>query len=172
MAMIATQVHAAPLGKGTVELSPAASFTHSSNSSSGGGGFSVTQIAAALGIGYCCSDKLEILGGFLLNHISGDFGDGTSGGLSAGVGLNFASESNVVPYLRGQVGFLANSGGADPSLIIPILEGAVGGLVGTGASVNFGAAYQHQTNALGITDVSGNVVGVQVGVSVFPKAGS
>jgi len=44
-------------------------------------------------------------------------------------------------------------------------------LVGSSASVNFGFGYQHQSSALGVTDLSANTIGLEIGVSVFPHVG-
>jgi hypothetical protein len=164
---------AAPLERGTVELAPAVSFSHASYSASGGGGsVSLTTFAGSAGLGYCISDRAEILGNLIVTDISGDFGSGSSVGLSGGVGFNFPSGSNVVPFVQAQLGILTNSGGGDTSLLLPTLEGGIRLLVGSSASVNIGVGFQHQTNALGVSDVSANVILLQLGVSIFPKAGS
>lgn len=162
----------AALEQGTVELIPAATLMHVSYSDGFGGSASVTTLTGSVGFGYCVSDRAELLAGFLVNHISGDFGDATSAGLSGGFGLNFTSPgSNVVPFLQAQLGFVTNSGGGETSLIIPSVAAGIRCLVGTGASVNFAAAFAHETNALGVADVSSNTIGLQVGVSIFPGAG-
>ena len=161
----------AALEQGTLELAPALSYTHSSYSAPGAGSASVTQFAGTLGLGYCMSDRAELLGAFILNHISGDFGDATTGGLSGGMGLNFPSSgSNIVPFLQAEVGFLSNSGGGETTLILPSIAAGIRCLIGNSASVNFAAGYQHQTNALGVSDVSANILGLQIGVSIFPGA--
>jgi hypothetical protein len=160
--------HGAALDKGTFEVSPSVSFAHSSYSSSGAGSADVTTFTANGLIGYCASNRLEVLGTVVLNHLSFAGESATSGGLTVGVGLNFPSGGSTVPYLRGQVGFLTNSGGGETTTIIPALEGGLRVMVGSASSVNFGVSFVHQSNALGVQDVSGNTIAFTLGVSIFP----
>jgi hypothetical protein len=77
-----------------------------------------------------------------------------------------------VPFVRGSVGFLLNSGDLyvddATTVIAPLLEGGLRVMVGRSASVNFVVGYLHRTNAFGVQDQTINSVTLGVGVSVFP----
>jgi len=175
----------ADLGKGAIELNPSLAYSHNSYSrvENGGGGQRVTVTTTMLDIsgliGYFVSDKVELSGGPLVTYESIDFEgllggrqSATAAGLIGGVALNFPSSGNVVPFLRGSVGFLAHSGDLyvdnATTVIAPLLEGGLRVMVGKSAAVNFVLGYQHRTNAFGVQDQSENSVTLGVGLSVFP----
>lgn len=169
---------AALLGKGALELNPSLAFSHNSYSAGGSSDFTTTTLDVSAFVGYFTSDLVEIGGGLLVSYqsIPGIFTSRLSAthiGLTGGVTLNFATSSNVVPYLRGSVGLLDNSGdtGHETTYLAPLLEGGLRVMVGQTASVNFAAGFQHQTNAFGVQDESANIVTFGVGLSVFPKTG-
>lgn len=175
----ATPSESSELGKGAIEISPSLAFSHSSYSSSGTTDLTTTTLDVSGLVGYFVSDLVELGGGPLASYQSVDLGGGffggsqsaTSIGLIGGVGLNFVSSGNVVPFVRGSLGFLSNSGdvsGTKTTIIVPLLEGGLRVMVGNSASVNFAVGYQHQSNALGVQDESANIVTLGVGVSVFP----
>jgi hypothetical protein len=166
--VVSGPVHGAPLEKGSCELSPAVSFAHSSFSASGAGSADLTTFTANGLVGYCVSSRVELLGTVLLNHVSFEGESDTSGGLTFGVGFNFPSGGRTVPYIRAEAGFLTNVGGGETTTIIPALEGGLRVMVGSASSVNFGVGYTHQSNALGVQDVSGNIIAFTLGVSIFP----
>jgi hypothetical protein len=171
---------AAALTRGTVELTPSLSFSHQSFSFNGSDAGSLSTLAASGILGYCTSDKLEVLGGLLVSHQSVSnpgFGSAsaTAIGLTGGAQLNFASSGNTIPFVRGALGFLVNSGdaaaGTETTLIAPILEAGLRVLVGSKASVNMGVGYQHQSNAGGVNNLSSNIIVLDLGVSIFPRVG-
>lgn len=166
----ATPSESAELGKGAIELGPSLAYSHNSFSSD----FTTTTLDVNAFLGYFVSDMVELGGALLVSYQAVDFGGGfdgstTSAGLTGGVTVNFVSSGNVVPFLRGSVGFLSNSeSGSETTLIAPLLEGGLRVMVGSSASVNFGVGYQRLSNALGVQDETANVVTLGVGVSVFP----
>lgn len=172
-----TPVDAATLEKGTLELTPALSFTRNSFSVSGSDAGSLTILTASGLLGYCVTDHFEVVGGLLVNYQSIEvpgFGSesATSLGLLGGVQYNFSSGGETIPFVRGALGIVTNSGnlsaGDQTTVIAPSLLAGLRMLVGASASVNFGVGYQHQTNALGVQDLSANTFGLEIGVSIFP----
>jgi len=174
----ATPSESSPLGKGALEINPSLAYSHNSYSSFGSTDFTTTTVNVSGFLGYFVSDMIEVGGAVLVSYQSFDFGapigssSSTSAGLTGGVAVNFVSSGNVVPFLRGSLGFLSNSGdagfGTETTVIAPLLEGGLRVMVGSSASVNFVVGYQHQTSALGVQDESANVITLGVGVSVFP----
>lgn len=170
---------AATLEKGTVELQTNAAFVHSSYSFSGDHVGNTTLINLAAGVGYCVSSLFEIDGGLQLTHASfDDDGGGSSSatafGFTAGVTANLPlSSESVVPFVGAGLGVLAFSGdapsGSETSVTAPYVRGGLRVLVGNSASVNFGLAYAHQTNAEGVKDLNNNQIGLTVGISIFPN---
>lgn len=174
----AAPLESSDLGKGAIELNPSLAFAHNSYTY-GGDSFDITTLDVSGLIGYFVSDMVELGGGLLVSHQTVDFGgpaeSATAAGLIGGVALNFVLSGNVVPFVRGSVGFLSNSGdfseGTMTTVIAPLLEGGVRLMVGRSASVNFVVGYQHQSNVNGLQDLSRNSVTLGVGVSVFPVLG-
>ena len=112
-------------------------------------------------------------------HQSVDFGgfggssSATAFGMTGGVTLNFPAQGDLVPFIGAGAGFVAYSGdaysGATTTAIAPFVRGGIRVMVGSSASVNFGVAYDHQTNALGVKDLDGNEFGLDVGISLYPN---
>ena len=173
----ASRANAATLSKGTVELVPTLNFSRSSYSFQNSDAGSITTLVGSGRLGYCLSDRVEVDGGLLINHLSvDDPGTGsenaTSFGLTGGVTLNFATSGNTVPFLRLGLGVLSNSGeltGDETTFLAPVLEGGLRLMIGSASSVNFGVFYQHESDALGQNDLSANTLGLLIGVSVFPR---
>jgi hypothetical protein len=172
---------AAPLGKGAVEIGPSLAYSHSSYSFSGSSDFSTTTVDVNGFVGYFVTDMVEVGGSLLVTYLSIDAGpsanaSSTDAGLTGGITLNFVSSGNVVPFVRGSLGFTSHSGeasfGSQSTLIAPLLEGGLRAMVGRSASVNFTVGYQHHSDALGVPDESANIVTFGVGVSLFPKTGT
>jgi hypothetical protein len=179
IAILVPVTFAATLEKGTVELQTNASFVHSSYSSSGEHIGNTTLVNVAAGVGYCVSSLFEIDGGLQVVHTSADVeGVGsisaTAFGATGGVTLNLplASES-VVPFVSAGLGVLTFSGdgysNSETALTAPYVRAGLRVLVGPMASVNFGLAYAHQTNAEGVKDLDNNQLGLSVGISIFPN---
>lgn len=180
LAIVAAPAHPATLEKGTVELTPSLSFSHNSFSFSGSDAGSLTNMVGSAQVGYCVTDHFEIGGGLLVNYQSIDvpgFGSesATSLGLVGGVQYNFPSGGRTIPFVRGSLGILTNSGslasGDQTTLIAPSLLAGLRVLVGNSASVNFGVGYQHLSDALGVQELSANTIGAEIGVSIFPRRG-
>src|SRR5262245_8829670 len=89
--------HGAALDQGTWEISPSVSFAHSSFSATGAGSADLTTFTANGLVGYCMTSRVELLGTVVFNHLSFEGNDATNGGLTFGVGLNFASGGRTVP---------------------------------------------------------------------------
>jgi len=177
MACGASQVAAATLEKGTIELTPSLGFSRNSFSYSGSDAGSLTTLTANGLIGYCITDHVELGGGLLINYQSADipgFGSesATSLGVVGGMQYNFSSGGQTIPFVRGAIGVVTNSGnlsaGDRTTVIAPAISAGLRVLVGSAASVNFGVGYQHQTSALGVQDLSANTFAMEIGVSIFP----
>ena len=170
-------VNGATLEKGTVELTPAVSFSHNSFSFSGNDAGSTTILTGSGILGYCITNNFEVLGGLLVDYFSDDSPSGpsesaTSLGLLGGIQYNFSSGGQTIPYARGAIGILTNSGqlafGDQTTILAPIFQVGMRVLVGSTASVNFGVGYQHRSDVLGVQDLSSNTFDIEVGVSIFP----
>jgi hypothetical protein len=169
---------AATLGKGTVELTPSVLFSRTSFSFSGADAGNLTVLSASTTLGYCMTDHFEVVGGLLVDYQSFDFPaspseSATSLGLTGGVIYNFSSGGQMIPFARVAVGFASNSGalsaGEETTVIAPALEAGLRYLVGSSASVNFGAGFQHRSKWAGVQDLSANTFGLNIGVSIFPR---
>ena len=175
--LVAPDAQAARLSKGTIELAPSLAFSHSSYSFSGSSSGSVSNLQSSIVLGYCTTHRVEIEGGLLISHQSVDTPGGPSAsssgiGFIGGVALNFTTTGRMVPFVRGALGIVGNSGdlapGSETTVIAPILSAGLRLLVGNAASVNFAVDYQHESSALGVQDLSANTLGLNVGVSIFP----
>ncbi len=175
----ATPSQSADLGKAAIELNPSLAYSHNSVSGFSGLDFTTTSLDISGLVGYFVSDMVELGGGLLVTYESVDYEglvggaqSATAAGLIGGIALNFASSNNVVPFVRGSVGFLSNSGDLyidnETTVIAPLLEGGLRVMVGRSASVNFVVGYQHRSDVFGVRDQSVNSVTLGVGVSVFP----
>jgi hypothetical protein len=169
---------AATLREGTVELAPSMSLTRTSLSFLGSDAGSITSITGSARLGYCLTNRVEIDGELLVDHTSIDppgspSENATSIGIGGGLTFNFASSSQTIPFLRFGLGILTNSGdlsaGTETTVLAPVIEGGLRVLVGSSASVNFAAQYEHAENAFGDPDLNANTFGLVVGVSVFPN---
>jgi hypothetical protein len=170
---------AASLSPGTVELNPSFAFNSSRYFLDGTLQFTTSTTDLSGFVGYCVSDRLELGGALLISRLSADPCGGagisvTSAGLSGGVTVNFSSTGKLVPYLRGSLGFLSNTGdvgGSETTYLVPLLEGGLRAMVGSTASVNFVVGFQHQVHAGGEPDQSANIITLGIGMSVFPVLG-
>src|SRR5262245_43656100 len=161
MLLISAVTDAATLARGTFELSPSFSFTQTYLSFDGNAIGTITNLRIDGEVGYCVSNLVEIGGTAIVGHSSFDpeaasASSLTSEGLALGLGINFATAGNVVPFVRGAVGLLAYSGdiaiGKETSVLAPILDAGIRLMVGGSASVNFGVDYRHTTNDGGLKD--------------------
>lgn len=160
------------LSKGTVEITPALSFSHNSFSFSGTDLWSISTLLGSSQVGYCLTDVVEVSGGPMVSQTSvsspGDVSDSvTQLGFIGGFLLNLGGGERAVPFLHGAFGFQTNSGGDESTGLMLIAEGGVRMLVGDSASLNFGLGYQHLSNALGIKDLSASTFALGVGVSLL-----
>ena len=165
--------------QGTVELVTNTGFSYSSYSEDGDG-VSVTNLRLGGSVGYFFTSLSELQVALLVDHTSIDIDGGgsasvTNTGMAVHYIANFATESAIVPFIGAGAGVLAHGGdvgNADAaSFIMPRILGGIRFLVGNSASVNLALSYEHQTNALGVEDVSGNVIMLDVGVSAFVQGG-
>jgi hypothetical protein len=171
---------AAGLEKGTIEIAPAAAFTHDSYSFEGEKLGSTTMLALSGNIGYCFTDRVEGEAGLVASHVSvsasgvdsGESASSTGVGLNGGLKINFPGSGDVVPFAAAGLGFLSYSGDgfsdAEIEVLAPIVQAGVRLLVGPTGSINLFAQYSHRINAGGEKDVSGNQFALGVGLSVFP----
>lgn len=174
--LIPSLAFAAALEKGTVELATRFAFSHSSFSFDGNSSGTTTDADLTTSLGYSLSRLVEIQGDVLFKHSSVDpeGGESTSGGYFGFAGdivLNFATDSNVIPYLLGGIGVVTYSGdtyGSETSMILPQLQAGIRLMIKSAASVNFGVGFSHMSNAAGVKDFSGNALAVGVGISIFP----
>lgn len=171
------------LGKGAIELNPSLAYSHNSHSGYAGVDITTTTLDVSGFVGYFVSDRLELGGALLVSRESlviGEDGGGsgsaqsaTAAGLVGGVALNFPASGRLVPFVRGSVGFLSNSGDLyidnSTTVIAPLLEGGLRVMVGGSASVNVVVGYAHRSNAYGVQDQTIRSVTLGVGVSVFPR---
>lgn len=167
---------AAGLAQGTVEVETDAAFAHTGYSYDGDSVGSRTDVALSVGVGYCLTDMLEIKGRFMFAHTSldpeccGSVSASSFGGAGL-VALNFPTAGPVVPFVQGGAGVLAYSGDgyedSDATVVLPTAGVGVRFVVGETASVNCGVFYEHHLNAAGEEDVSANIFGVSVGLSLL-----
>jgi hypothetical protein len=165
--------------QGTVELSTSTFFSFNSYSDDDED-LSITNVNIAGGIGYFATNIFEVITGLAIVHQSIDPGDGesfstTDLGLGMSLRFNFGTESKMVPYVGIGAGIVGHSGDTpneEVTIVAPSIEAGFRVVVGSRASVNIGAAYEHQINALGVEDVSGNVILVGVGISAFVIGGA
>ena len=165
----ASSARAATLAKGTFELEPSAEFITQSLSGMGSG--SQTTLTMLATLGYCTSDRLEVVVSPTVSHQSTPGFNATAIGALAGVRFNFSAQGNIVPFVGAALGvqkFSGDIGGSDASFVAPRVEGGIRLMMGSTAAVGFGAAYQHETSAFGVKDVSANDFQLTVGVSLFP----
>jgi hypothetical protein len=167
--------------KGTVELVPSTGFSYSSYSDDNDNSLKITNVRFGGNVGYFFTEMFELQVGLLVNHTGYDPDGGgsvsyTDTGVSGLFAVNFPTDGAAVPFVGAGLGMALHGGDVDDdedntTIMIPTIVGGVRILVGNSASVNLGVSYEHQTNALGIEDVSGNVIMMNVGISVFVKGG-
>jgi outer membrane protein W len=177
--LVGTTASAGGIEAETVEVIPNTSFSYSSYSD-GNDDLTITNLQLGGAFGYFFTNMFELQIGVIVDYTSIDAGGGdsasqTNTGMVGSLVLNFPTESVVVPYVGVGGGFVVNSGdvGSADKLtsIVPTVEGGMRFLVGNSASINLGVSYEHQNNALGVEDVSANVVRFNVGVSAFVSGG-
>ncbi len=175
LSLCADQVAAAPVAKGSKELSGSFSFTRTSYSWEDNDLGSVTLITLSPGCGKFFTDQLEVKMNLQMSYVSYDNGGSESLTTYGGNGLllwHFTSESNVVPFVGGGVGVATASDSFDTeydaTFILPIVGGGVRIFLTDSVCLNVEAFYNHQVNGRFIEDISGNEFGVAAGFSVFP----
>ncbi len=164
---------AAALQKGMIEIEGSVPFDHTSYSESSVG--SRTNLDASVGAAYSFTSLLQAGGGITLGYLGVESdavsASGTAMGLSADLTANFATPTNLVPFLRAGAGFQTFSGDAyvspKTSFIAPYVRAGVRAMVVPSASVNLSVAYQHVTNADGEDGLDANSVSFAAGLSIF-----
>ncbi|TMQ72772.1 MAG: hypothetical protein E6K81_06560 [Candidatus Eisenbacteria bacterium] len=171
---------AAAFGRGTLEFTPSLGFSHASLSFGGTDAGSTTTLDVLGLVGYGVTDRVELTGGLLLDHRAvsapgSSSESATAIGATAGLQLNLAGRGRVIPFFRGAVGVATHSGDLSPgtqtTLIAPIVAAGIRLMVGASASVNVGVGYRHESTALGVSDLSGNTLEAEVGVSIIARHG-
>jgi hypothetical protein len=179
VALCAWPVQAAEIEKGTVEVTTQSFFSYASYSPDSGSDVTVTTINIDAGVGYFATSLLEVMGGIVVLHQGLDEEGGgsfstTDFGVAGALRLNFATSGTAVPFLGAGLGIVTHGGDTDndeTTLIAPSVEAGVRFLVGSSASVNMALGYQFRSNALGVKDVSGNIILLGVGISAFASGG-
>jgi hypothetical protein len=159
------------LATGSIEFSPAVSFTHSNMKREGYGNVDTfTRLEITPTIGYCLSQHYEVTGGVMTRHESTNGVSDTNLGAVAGLTYNFSARSTLIPYASLGFGALFYDGFSfdNTAVLAPMLTGGVRVLVGSSASVNATLGYQHESNAQGEFGASANRLVAGVGVSLFP----
>jgi len=163
----------------TVELTTSAAFNYNSLSSSGQSLGSTTEMRASLGIGYFFTPMLEMLTAVRLGHTTIS-PSGTSSvtdtelGLGGTLLVNFGTSGNPSPFVGVGVAFQVHAGdlsGNNPTLVAPSLQAGMRFPIGNSASFNMIVSFEHQMDALGIQDVTSNVILFGVGISAFVRGG-
>lgn len=171
--LLATSARASVIGKGTVEISTAASFTHTSYSDDVG---SSSLLNMQGGVAYAVSDLVQLGGSLLVINESYDFAgfeseSSTASGFQGGFTLNLGSSTTTIPYLGATVGMVSWSGdGNEDSEATVLFAGEAGFrfLVSEFASFNAAAVIVRQANASGIAELDATAFALQLGISVFP----
>jgi hypothetical protein len=167
--MVAAPASAGTLGKGASEIQGSAGLQTVSVS-----GSSVTQISLDAFYGWCIDEHWEFGPEVSVASLSGGGSTQSDFGANGLAVYNFALNGNtLVPFVGAGLGFSSFSpGGGGSSItttVIPIVEGGVRCLMGSSASINFLARYQHESMKEGGVTISPNEFGIQVGLSVFPN---
>jgi hypothetical protein len=174
LAVLATVPFALPapatanqVSRGSIELTPKFSFTHSNLKREGYGNIdNATEFNFAPSIGFCLSDRYEVTGGAIVRHFQSGGTNNTNVGVTTGLIYNFNPKGSLIPYAGAGFGVLFEEGFTfdNTAVLAPDLQVGLRALVGNAASVNMGIGYQHETDG----HVHVNRVGAQVGISVFP----
>jgi hypothetical protein len=174
LALLATVPFALPapasanqVSRGSVELSPKFSFTHSNLKREGYGNIErATEFTLTPTIGYCISDHYEVTGGAIVRHFQSGGTNSTNVGITTGLIYNFNPKGSLIPYAGAGFGVLFEEGFTfdNTAVLAPDLQVGLRALVGNSASINMGVGFQHETDG----HVHVNRVGAQVGISVFP----
>jgi hypothetical protein len=162
---------ASQISAGSIEFSPAVSFSHSNFKREGYGNVDTfTELNVSPTLGYCLSDRYEVTGGLLIRHQSANGTSDTALGASAGLIYNFSRQGGVIPFASLGFGTLFYDGFSldETAVLAPMVAGGVRVLVGGSASVNMSLGYQHESNANGEFNASANRVVAGVGVSLLP----
>lgn len=171
--LLAVPAKASVIGKGTVELSTAAIFNHTSYSDDLG---SSSMLDLRGGVSYAVTDLVQIGGALVVQNQSADLEEqdsisSTAFGVEASVGFNLGSSQTTVPFLGLSVGMLNWSGDGFEDAEATVFFGGVAGLrflVGSHASLNTSVVLARQSNAAGVEDLDATGFSVQVGISIFP----
>jgi hypothetical protein len=156
---------------GSVEFSPAVTFTHQNFKREGYGNVEhFTQLDVKPTVGFCLTDHYEVTAGFLARHTSVNGDDDTALGATAGLTYNFSKTGSVIPFASFGFGALFYDGFTmdNTAVLAPMLSGGVRVPVGSAATVNMSIGYQHESNADGEFNASANRILASVGVSLFP----
>ena len=155
------------VARGSIEITPNVSFSHSSLKREGYGNVDTfTQFDFDPALGFCFTDHFEAMGGLLLRHQSTNGSRETALGASAGLTYNFAPQGKMIPFVGAGFGTFFNDGFTfnNTSVLAPALTGGIRVLVGNTGSVNLRLGYEHETDG----SVSTNRILGGVGVSLFP----
>lgn len=169
--LVPQPTHADQISKGSVELSPSVSFSHSNFKREGYGNVDTfTHLDITPTIGYCLNNHYEVTGGFLARYQKANDMSETALGATAGLTYNFSPRSGVIPFASLGFGVLFHDGFSfdGTAVLFPMLTGGIRMLVGSSASVNLSLGYQHESNAEGEFQASANRMIAGVGVSLFP----
>ena len=171
LAALAPCASANQLAQGTIEIAPSVTFHHQNFKREGYGNVDhETELTITPTLGYCVSDRFEVMSGVIVRHESFNDMHDTSLGALAGLNYNFRPHGTVVPFVGLGFGILFYDGFSfdQTAVLAPMLTGGARILIGSSASVNMSLGYQHESNAGGEFNASSNKIVAGVGVSLFP----
>ena len=159
------------LAQGSIEIAPSVTFNHENFKREGYGNVDhQTELTITPTIGYCVSDRFEVMSGLMVRHESFNDQHETSLGALAGLNYNFPPHGTIVPFVGLGFGVLFYDGFSfdNTAVLAPMLSGGMRVLIGSSASVNMSLGYQHESNAGGEFNATSNKLLASVGVSLFP----
>jgi len=159
------------IAKGSIEFAPSVTFSHQNFKREGYGNVDhSTELTVTPTLGYCLSDRFEVVSGILVRHESVNDQHQTSLGALAGLTYNFRPHGTVVPFAGLGFGVLFYDGFSfdNTAVLAPMINGGIRVLIGSNASVNMSLGYQHESNAGGEFNATSNKLLASVGVSLFP----
>ena len=168
---IASIVQANQLVQGSIEIAPSVTFNHENFKREGYGNVDhQTELTITPTLGYCMSDRFEVMSGLIVRHESFNDQHTTSLGALAGLNYNFPPHGTIVPFVGLGFGVLFYHGFSfdNTAVLAPMLSGGMRVLIGSSASVNMSLGYQHESNAGGEFNATSNKLLASVGVSLFP----
>jgi len=165
--LVAAAAQAAPFEKGVREVQFAGSLEHNSVAGEG-----ATFLNLSGFYGYCTNSHWEFGPVVVLRTTSAGGETFTTIGLTGDAYYNFTTgQDKTIPFVFAGLGFLHNSGGGSSLTtgILPRLGGGVRWLIGSSASINVDAFFEHdRASTEGVTE-SGNDLGVEAGFSIYPR---